>query len=569
MKISFLCCLFVVLGFSQKALFKIKDYNVYSYDFFQSVPFNDWASFDSSRQSKAFDDFLKKELVFSDAYFSGLIYSPDVFIQTEERKKQLLINNYYEKVVVRPAVDLEYVGLTQKNLKKRLLVHHILFGYNGCALQKTFQRSKEETFLFAVAAQKEIEESFLSSLDSRVSVFGSYAKKYSDDPSVSSSGGGLGWVSWGRVVPSFQNTAFSLPVGVVSSPVLTDFGYHLIFVEEEGLSDFAYYKEDLVKDMGFKFGVQGVAFDSLKTLSENHDSLILKNGAFLLNFVFADSLVSFLNKELKTSGLRGSKTSYLDILKKQNERDVLFVFNSKGFGVGWLVAKLKNFPSTRVPIIKKVDDLKKFISSLIVQQEAVLLAKKEKIQNSPVFLLDYHKNKKNIIYNEYIKKLLSSIPPIDSSLVVSAYEKGVFSQNKYMAPKKVVISELRFKTKEEVDVVFNLYVSGVSFDSLLIKYSAFGGLKKPISFGAKGVLGETAFSLKEGEVSNIVENANKSFSFFRVERFIEATPLELKNVYAQIEQKITKEQQDSLKDNLLVFLKNKHSLSLTYKDLIF
>ena len=132
-----------------------------------------------------------------------------------------------------------------------------------------------------------------------------------------------------------------------------------------------------------------------------------------------------------------------------------------------------------------------------------------------------------------------------------------------------MISELRFIKKEEVEAVYKEFSSGVSFDSLLIKYSAFGGLKKPLSFGGKGVLGEVVFQLGVGEVSGIIENANRSFSILRVEKFIEPQPLLLKNVYSQIEQKILKQQQDSLKENLLGFLRKKYSLSLTYKALLF
>lgn len=66
--------------------------------------------------------------------------------------------------------------------------------------------------------------------------FDEMAKKYSDDPGSKARGGDLGMFSKGDMVPEFEKVAFSLNVGQVSEPVLTDFGYHLIRVEEKRAS---------------------------------------------------------------------------------------------------------------------------------------------------------------------------------------------------------------------------------------------------------------------------------------------------------------------------------------------
>lgn len=57
--------------------------------------------------------------------------------------------------------------------------------------------------------------------------FEDLALKFSKCPS-GKQGGDLGEFGKGRMVPSFEEAAFSLDVDQVSGPVQTQFGYHLI-----------------------------------------------------------------------------------------------------------------------------------------------------------------------------------------------------------------------------------------------------------------------------------------------------------------------------------------------------
>lgn len=62
--------------------------------------------------------------------------------------------------------------------------------------------------------------------------FEALAKKYSKCPS-GQEGGNLGYFERGQMVPEFEDAAFDLPVGKVSEPVHTQFGWHLIKVYDK------------------------------------------------------------------------------------------------------------------------------------------------------------------------------------------------------------------------------------------------------------------------------------------------------------------------------------------------
>lgn len=68
---------------------------------------------------------------------------------------------------------------------------------------------------------------------SKGETFENVARQFSEDPSALQNGGDLGYFSSMMMVYTFENAAYNTPVGEVSAPVRTRFGYHLVKVHDK------------------------------------------------------------------------------------------------------------------------------------------------------------------------------------------------------------------------------------------------------------------------------------------------------------------------------------------------
>jgi len=115
--------------------------------------------------------------------------------------------------------------------------------------------------------------------------FKTVAKETSEDQSVTDNGGYVGWITGFRTVYPFETMAFNTPVGTISKPVRTSFGYHILKVHDKRNSP----GEILVAHI-MKFTKQGE--EAANALAKTQiDSLyqLVKNGADFGKIASADS----------------------------------------------------------------------------------------------------------------------------------------------------------------------------------------------------------------------------------------------------------------------------------------
>ena len=94
--------------------------------------------------------------------------------------------------------------------------------------------------------------------------FAKVATELSKDPA--GDGGDLGWFTKDRMVPEFADAAFKLEPGQISEPVKTQFGWHIIKVEEKRVKSFPPF--DQVKEQAARYVAQKAQSELIASLRE-------------------------------------------------------------------------------------------------------------------------------------------------------------------------------------------------------------------------------------------------------------------------------------------------------------
>ena len=101
------------------------------------------------------------------------------------------------------------------------------FNKNHAAFDKPAQVQARHILVADLKTAQKVEADLKAGKD-----FAAEAHQYSIDPGSKDKGGELGTFRRGQMVPAFDAAAFSLPVGQISAPVKSPFGYHIIQVEK-------------------------------------------------------------------------------------------------------------------------------------------------------------------------------------------------------------------------------------------------------------------------------------------------------------------------------------------------
>ena len=171
---------------------------------------------------------------------------------------QILANAVYQQLV---AGDPDEAALRayyaeHKQDWDQVKARHILIRMQGSRVPVR-EGHKDLTDAEALAKTQEVRAKLVAGAK-----FEDVAKAESDDTGSGENGGDLGTFGAGQMVPEFDEVVFKAPIGQVTEPIKTAFGYHLILVEERKSKPFEDARGEIVQKIRPEIGQK--AIDALK-----------------------------------------------------------------------------------------------------------------------------------------------------------------------------------------------------------------------------------------------------------------------------------------------------------------
>lgn len=163
------------------------------------------------------DDLVNVELMSQEALKKGMDKQPEVAMQLGLEKEKVLVGALVQDYVKTHPISDDVISQEYDKLKGTL--------------------GAKEYHVRHILVEQESEAKSIAAKLKKGAKFDALAKRYSKDAGSKDHGGDLGWIPVGKIgsvfVKSFGDTLMNLGKGKVSEPVQSQFGWHIIQLEDE------------------------------------------------------------------------------------------------------------------------------------------------------------------------------------------------------------------------------------------------------------------------------------------------------------------------------------------------
>lgn len=317
---------------------------------------------------------------------------------TAEKPTEEEIKQYYEanmnRFMVAEKIKVDYLEITSDALSENVEVNedqiNKMYEDYVASISGREERKARHILLKTVAGESAANAVVMEKIESlkqeleQGADFADLAKKHSQDSASAEEGGDLGWVTLGEMVKPFEQALFDMNKGSVSEIVVTQFGYHLIKLDDirsetiEPLEIKRYgFEEELKAD-----GVASLFYDLSERLAstayENPDSLDIAAEELGLKIISSDYFSRNKGKGIaENEKLRNIAFSPL-VLEQGSNSDLVEISPTHV-----VVLRLnEHIPATAIPIVEVSSKIETILSAQngYKQTKAAALDVKSKIE---------------------------------------------------------------------------------------------------------------------------------------------------------------------------------------------
>jgi peptidyl-prolyl cis-trans isomerase C len=203
-------------------------------------------------RNQLLEQMIAWELLYNHAVESGMEQTEEYKVQLDEARRAILTQSAIQNAI-------SIINVNEEDIRG-------YYDQNKEAFNEGEQVSAKHILVDSLEKAQEIIDEINNGM-----VFSDAARTFSSCPSKEQ-GGSLGYFGRGMMVPEFEDAAFTLEKGVVSQPVKTQFGYHIIMVDDKVEAEAKPFEEvkDLIKNQMLQEKQNNVYYELVSSLENKY-----------------------------------------------------------------------------------------------------------------------------------------------------------------------------------------------------------------------------------------------------------------------------------------------------------
>lgn len=519
-------------------------------EFTSANPASVLADADTEKLNEAVDVYIKRKVYTHAALEEGFAEDPMVLEKKTRTERRHLMDYVYDKDILDQVISDDMLREVYDKSSEELKARHILVQFKGSGRSRS-ERSRAEA------------EKIVSQIQARLKKgedFSVLAEEFTEDPSGKASGGDLGWFGWGRMVGPFQDAAFALRKGEVSAPIETEFGFHIIRLDDRRPVSRGSFEEekDRLRQMEMRSRQPELSALADKFVDERK-----KEAGFKLN----DTNIHYLFEIYNGADASIKNMPMDEALTHIGFADPLFTLNGEDQNYFWVLKALDNIDQEQRPRFRTENQLRTLLEQLVIRDLIVQYGYKQNYQNEAVFKNKTDEFTKVLAHDAFVVKKINEPAEPSEEELEAYYEEH--KTDKYMDKKKVKVSEIFVKDSLLAVDLKKRIDAGEDIGKLAERYSERkatkdnGGQLPAFQEGRYGNMGAVAFTLNPGDVAGPVKLGN-GFSVLRLDEQIPEQPFTYNRVKGRVKTELTNERRKEISDKLFRQLKRKFSVKVNY-----